>query len=86
MTCRVRLKARHSHGCGARACAAHAAGPAAAAGLIPGDVVTAVGSTRLDADHPLDPTVLGLAPGQQVSLTVYRNGASRSIALTVGSG
>ena len=28
MTCRVRLKARHSHGCGAWACAAHAAGPA----------------------------------------------------------
>jgi S1-C subfamily serine protease len=61
-------------------------GPAAAAGLIPGDVVTAVGSTRLDADHPLDPTVLGLAPGQQVTLTVYRNGTSRSIPLTVGSG
>ena len=63
-----------------------AGGPAAAAGLLPGDVVTAVGSTRLDADHPFDPTVLGLAPGQQVALTVYRNGASRTIELTVGSG
>ena len=40
-----------------------AGGPAAAAGLLPGDVVTAVGSTALDADHPFDPTVLGLAPG-----------------------
>jgi hypothetical protein len=28
MNCRVRLKAPHSHGCGARACAARAAGPA----------------------------------------------------------
>jgi S1-C subfamily serine protease len=63
-----------------------AGGPAAAAGLIPGDVVTAVGSTRLDADHSFDPTVLGLAPGQQVTLTVYRNGASRTVQLTVGSG
>jgi hypothetical protein len=49
-------------------------------------VVTAVGSTRLDADHPLDPTVLGLAPGQQVTLTMDRNGTTRSITLTVGSG
>ncbi len=61
-------------------------GAAAAAGLLPGDVVTAVGTTKLDADHPLDPTVLGLAPGQQVTLTVYRNGVSRTMQLTVGSG
>ena len=63
-----------------------AGGPAALAGLLPGDVVTAVGSTSLDADHPLDPTVLGLAPDQQVTLTVYRNGAARTLTLTVGSG
>ena len=61
-------------------------GPAATAGLIPGDVVTAVGSTALDANHPFDPTVLGLAPGEQVTLTVYRNGTSRTFQLTVGSG
>jgi len=61
-------------------------GPAAAAGLLPGDVVTAVGSTALDANHPLDPTVLGLAPEQQVALTVYRDGTSRTLQLTVGSG
>jgi S1-C subfamily serine protease len=60
-------------------------GPAATAGLIPGDVVTAVGSTALDANHPFDPTVLGLAPGEQVTLTVYRNGTSRTFQLTVGS-
>jgi serine protease Do len=62
------------------------AGPAAAAGLRPGDVVTAVGSTAIDADHPFDATGLGLAPGQQVTVTVYRNGASQSLQLTVGSG
>jgi S1-C subfamily serine protease len=61
-------------------------GPAAAAGLLPGDVVTAVGSTSLDANHPLDPTVLGLAPEEQVALTVYRDGTSRTLQLTVGSG
>jgi serine protease Do len=63
-----------------------AGGPAAVAGLLPGDVVTAVGATAVDADHPLDPTVLGLAPDQQVALTVFRNGASRTVQLTVGSG
>jgi S1-C subfamily serine protease len=61
-------------------------GPAAAAGLLPGDVVTAVGSTPIDADHPLDPTALGLAPDEQVTLTVYRDGTSRTLQLTVGSG
>jgi S1-C subfamily serine protease len=60
--------------------------PAAVAGLVPGDVVTAVGSTPIDADHPFDPAVLGLAPGQQVALTVYTGGRSRTIQLTVGSG
>ena len=53
---------------------------------LPGDVVTAVGSTAIDATHPLDPTVLGLAPGQQVTLTVYSNGTSKTLQLTVGSG
>jgi serine protease Do len=63
-----------------------AGGPAALAGLVPGDVVTSVGSTSLDADHPFDPTVLGLAPDQQVTLSVFRDGATRSVDLTVGSG
>jgi S1-C subfamily serine protease len=63
-----------------------AGGPAAAAGLLPGDVVTAVGNTVLNAGEPFDPTVLGLAPGEQVTLTLFRDGTSRSIQLTVGSG
>jgi S1-C subfamily serine protease len=63
-----------------------AGGPAADAGLLPGDVVTAVGSTTIDATHPLDPTVLGLAPGEQVSVTVFSAGKTRIVQLTVGSG
>jgi len=59
---------------------------AAAAGLLPGDIVTAVGTTVIDATHPLDPTVLGLAPGQEVTLTVYSNGKAKTVQLTVGSG
>jgi S1-C subfamily serine protease len=60
-------------------------GPGATAGLLPGDVVTAVGSTAIDAGHPFDPTVLGLAPGEQVTLTVHRNGTSKTLQMTVGS-
>lgn len=61
-------------------------GPAATAGLLAGDVVTAVGSTTIDATHPFDPTVLGLAPDQQVTITVYRNGTTKTLELVVGSG
>jgi serine protease Do len=61
-------------------------GPAATAGLLAGDVVTAVGSTTLDATHPFDPTILGLAPDQQVTITVFRNGTTRTLELIVGSG
>jgi S1-C subfamily serine protease len=61
-------------------------GPAATAGLIVGDVVTTVGSTTLDATHPFDPAVLGLAPDQQVSIAVYRNGITKTLELVVGSG
>ncbi len=70
---------------GALILSVNATGPGATAGLLPGDVVTAVGSITLDASHPFDPTVLGLAPGEQVTLTVYRNGASKTLQLTVGS-
>jgi S1-C subfamily serine protease len=61
-------------------------GPAAVAGLLPGDVVTAAGTTTIDADHPFDASLLGLAPDQQVGLTIYRDGTTRVVQLTVGSG
>jgi putative serine protease PepD len=61
-------------------------GPAAQAGLVAGDVVTAVGSTSLDATHPFDATVLGLAPDQQVALTIFRDATTRTLELLVGSG
>ena len=60
-------------------------GPAAQAGLAEGDVVTAVGATHIDADHPLDPAALGLAVDQQVTVTVSRSGTSLNLSLVVGS-
>jgi S1-C subfamily serine protease len=60
-------------------------GPAAQAGLRPGDVVTSVDGVTLDATHPLDPAALGLTPGQRTTLVVVTAGASRTLTLTVGS-
>lgn len=60
------------------------AGPAALAGVMPGDIVLDVGTIRMDIGHPLDATSLGLAPHQLVTLSVYRDGHIRTIDLTVG--
>jgi len=60
-------------------------GPAAQAGLMPGDVVTAVDATAVNTDHPLDPIALGLSADQHVTLTLVRSGSTRTVALVVGS-
>ncbi|MFN2582785.1 MAG: S1C family serine protease [Candidatus Dormibacteria bacterium] len=60
-------------------------GPGAQAGLVPGDVVTTVNGATIDSAHPLDPVALGLTPTQQITMTVFAAGATRSITLTVSS-
>ncbi|HEV3123579.1 MAG TPA: S1C family serine protease [Candidatus Dormibacteraeota bacterium] len=59
-------------------------GPADAAGLVAGDVVIRVQGTAVDADHPLDPVVLGLASGQRVTLSVVRGNSDFNVDLTLG--
>ena len=59
-------------------------GPADAAGLRPGDVVTAIDGVQVDSGHPLDALRLGLATGQHVRLSVLRAGQTSDIDLTVG--
>lgn len=61
-------------------------GPSDAAGLKPGDDVTAVDGIPLDAEHPLDAVTLNLTEGQRALLTVLRNGVERTIAVVVGGG
>lgn len=61
-------------------------GPAEMAGLLKGDVVTAVNGAGVDADHPLDPAALGLAAGQTVSLSVTRDGRQLQASITVVDG
>ncbi len=62
-----------------------AGSPAATAGLQPGDVITGVDGTVLDAAHPLDLVTSQLAPGQTVQLTVLRGGQTVTLSLTLGT-
>jgi S1-C subfamily serine protease len=60
-------------------------GPAAAAGLQPGDIITKVNDTSIDENNSLS-TVLGrYAVGQKVTLTVVRNGKTQAISATLGA-
>ena len=49
-----------------------AGGPAAAAGLKEGDILTAIDGQPIDATHQLDVALLGHEPGDTVALTVRR--------------
>ena len=59
-------------------------GPAARAGLGPGDVVLAVNGTRVDTAQSLIKAVAATTPGNAVALTVRRAGQNVQISVTVG--
>jgi serine protease Do len=59
--------------------------PAAAAGLVEGDIITAVDGTALDAARPLDLVVSQLAPGEKASLDVLRSGQTVKLEITLGT-
>jgi serine protease Do len=59
------------------------AGGAQAAGLQPGDVITAVNGQPIGSVAVLQRTVFGYEPGQTVNVTVQRFGAQRNIAVTL---
>ncbi|MEF8747846.1 MAG: DegQ family serine endoprotease [Candidatus Accumulibacter propinquus] len=58
--------------------------PAAAAGLEPGDIILKLNDTVIGRSSELPPLVAALKPGTQVRLHVWRKGASRDLALSVG--
>ena len=62
-----------------------AGGPADQAGLKPGDIITAVNGTTLDATHPLDLVMSQYGPGQSVKLDVLRDGQTTSITVVLGT-
>ncbi|MGI8723253.1 MAG: S1C family serine protease [Geodermatophilaceae bacterium] len=60
-------------------------GPAAAAGLQAGDVVTAIDSRQVEAPADLVAAVRSHAPGDTVTLTYTRNGDSSQATVTLGT-
>jgi S1-C subfamily serine protease len=60
-------------------------GPAAAAGLKDGDVITAVDGQTIDTAHDLSSRVVLHAPGDKVTLTVQRGNESLQISVTLGT-
>lgn len=62
-----------------------AGGPAAAAGVTAGDVITAVDEVRLDDAHPLLQVLVNqFRPGQRVTLTINRQGVATQLQATLG--
>ena len=60
-------------------------GPAAAAGLQVGDIVTSVNGIAIDASHLFDPASLGLSPGDTAEATVVRGTTTDTVAIQVGT-
>ncbi|MFM1966206.1 MAG: hypothetical protein RL134_1931 [Actinomycetota bacterium] len=72
-------------GPGARVAGITSDGPASAAGLREGDVITALNGTPVVDATDLIVDVRSLAPGEQVTLTVQSDGAEREVTLVLGA-
>ncbi len=59
--------------------------PADKAGLQAGDVITKVGSTAITSADDLTASVDTFKPGDKVTLTIDRNGTTKSIVVTLGT-
>jgi putative serine protease PepD len=62
-----------------------AGGPAAAAGIKPGDVVTQVNAQRIGSADDLIAAIRSFAPAQKVTITFLRGTAQRSVTVTLGA-
>lgn len=72
-------------GPGAKVAKVTAGGPAAAAGLQEGDVITELNGSRVVDSTDLIVDIRSLAPGDVVQLTVDRDGATRTVELTLAA-
>ena len=72
-------------GQGARVAGITDNGPASAAGLREGDVITALNGTPVVNATDLIVDVRSLAPGEQVTLTVESDGSQREVTLVLGA-
>jgi len=60
-------------------------GPAAQAGLEPGDVILGINGKEIASSGELPAIVAGMSAGETVRLQVWRNGASRDINVRIGT-
>ena len=60
-------------------------GPAAKAGLQPGDLITAVNGKRITSVNDFVSTIATYSPGDTVTLTVKRGGQTKDVKLTLGA-
>jgi serine protease Do len=58
--------------------------PAAKAGILAGDVITAVDGKDVKDSRDLARRIGAMAPGNSVKLAILRNGETRTVALTLG--
>lgn len=58
-------------------------GPAGAAGVKSGDIITAVDGEQIDDALDLSRTIAGKAPGSEVELTIWRDGAETKLSVTL---
>jgi putative serine protease PepD len=55
------------------------------AGLRAGDVITSVGSTRVTSSAQIRAIIAGHRPGDALTLTIKRNGSSKTVHVTLGA-
>lgn len=70
---------------GARVGAVTSGGPAARAGLRPGDVIIGLGTTAIHGESGLITALAAAQPGQRVRLTIRRDGRTLPLWVTLGT-
>ena len=59
--------------------------PADRAGIQDGDIITAANGQRLDAGHSLDEMLIRFKPGDQITLSILRDGRTHEVRVTLGT-
>ena len=85
ITSRTVLTSAGDTSTGAGVVAVTSGGPADKAGIQPGDVITRIGSAAVASSSQLSEVLAGLQPGQQVSVSYLRGGATKSTTVTLGT-